>query len=63
MKKLLSIAALVLLAAGSTSFACGCGAKKATKAKAECGMCKKEGKACTACTAKKTAEKKAEMKK
>ena len=51
MKKALSIAAVALMMAGSTAFACGgcgCEAKKADKEKTDCGSCKGE-KAETAC--------------
>ncbi len=60
MKKMMSIAAVTLMMAGSSAFACdscGCTAKKAEKAKTECKACTKD-KECEACTAKK-AEKKA----
>lgn len=63
MKKVLTVAAVALMMAGSTAFACsgcGCSAKKADKekAKTECKKCTTEKK-CEACTAKK-AEKKSE---
>jgi hypothetical protein len=54
----MSIAAIALMMAGSTALACdtcGCQDKKADKAKTECEACKKEGKACKACEAKKAA--------
>lgn len=60
MKKVLTVAAIALMMAGSSAFACagcGCSAKKA-EAKKECTKCE-EGKTCKACEAKK-AEKKAE---
>ena len=54
MKKVLSIAVLALMMAGSTAFACdGCGCKdKKQEAKKECKQCE-EGKKCKACEAKK----------
>ena len=61
MKKVLTVAAIALMMAGSTAFACsgcGCSAKKSDKAKTECKACEK-GKECKACDAKeKGAEKK-----
>jgi len=53
MKKVLTVAAVALMMAGSTAFACsscGCTAKK--EAKTECKKCTAEKK-CEACTAKK----------
>ncbi|MDZ8118355.1 hypothetical protein [Pontiella agarivorans] len=62
MKKVMTVAVLTLMMAGSSAFACsgcGCSAKKAEKAKTECKACDKD-KACKACDAKaKKAEKKA----
>ncbi|QBG48003.1 hypothetical protein EGM51_11560 [Verrucomicrobia bacterium S94] len=67
MKKVMTVAVLTLMMAGSSAFACagcgcsgcGCSAKKAEKAKTECKACTKE-KACKGCEAKaKKAEKKA----
>lgn len=57
MKKMMSIAAVVLMVAGSTAFACdtcGCTAKKAEK-KAECTACS-AAKKCDKCTAEKKCE-------
>jgi len=62
MKKVLTVAAVALMMAGSTAFACsscGCTAKK--EAKTECKKCTDEKK-CEACAAKK-AEKKTECSK
>lgn len=57
MKKMMSIAAVALMVAGSAAFACdtcGCTAKKAEK-KAECTGCAAEKK-CDKCTAEKQCE-------
>ena len=54
MKRMMSIAAIALLMAGTSVYACsgcGCSAKK-DKAKTECKACK-DGKDCKACEAKK----------
>ncbi|VGO22079.1 hypothetical protein [Pontiella sulfatireligans] len=51
MKKTLSIAAVALMMAGSTAFACGgcgCETEKTDKDKTECGSCKGD-KSQTAC--------------
>lgn len=69
MKKIMSIAAIALMVAGSSAFACdtcGCKAKKAEEKPActACDAAKKcadctAHKACAACTAKKAAAEKA----
>jgi hypothetical protein len=66
MKKIMSIAAVALMLAGSMAFACdtcGCKDKKAEKkccaAEKKCDTCTAE-KTCTACTKKAEAAKKAE---
>lgn len=58
MKKVMTVAAIALMMAGTSAFACagcGCSAKK-SDAKTECKTCK-EGNECKPCDAKK-AEKK-----
>lgn len=63
MKKILSIAMVALMVAGSAAFACdtcGCAAKKAENKKAACSGCsakKADKAACTKCTDKKACEK------
>ena len=52
MKKLMSIAAIVVFMAGSTAFACDtCGCKAKAAEKAACTACTEEKK-CEACTKK-----------
>lgn len=57
MKKTMSIAAVVLMMAGSSAFACGgcgCSAEKGKKAKSGCSSCE-EGKASKSAEANKSA--------
>ncbi|MBT8042598.1 MAG: hypothetical protein KJN67_01845 [Pontiella sp.] len=68
MKKVLSIAAITLMMAGSSAFACGgCGCeakktdKKADKEKTECSACK-GGEKQTACGGAKKADKESAVK-
>ena len=63
MKKVLSIAMVALMVAGSAAFACdtcGCAAKKADSKKAACSGCsakKADKAACTKCTDEKACKK------